>query len=142
MTSVADMWKDLDNALASAKAQDFSADEKLFAAVYGWSHPLHGAALQEFERIGREEGLTDFTGDTEAAFALAERFSDAVSFKIEREANKRAGVRMTLKVYNAVQKAEVETEVWAGAASVALAICRCVCQAGFKQATWSELAGA
>jgi hypothetical protein len=135
-------WKELAARLVKAGNHDLDLNQRLFAAVHGWTYPLAGAALQEYEAIGRESGRNDFTGDTDSAFRLAERFSESrPSFKMERDGDGHAKVTMSVGVYNAFEKADVVCEVRGASSTVARAVCVCVCEAGHKQATWSELAG-
>jgi hypothetical protein len=58
-------------------------NRRLFALSWGWSFPLHGAALGEFEAIKRE-GLADFSGSTDAAYNLIDRELRSWSWEVRR----------------------------------------------------------
>jgi hypothetical protein len=63
---------DLIERLKKATGPDWELDHEIFAHVHGWSYPLHGAALHEFNESTREHGRTDYTASIDAALTLVE----------------------------------------------------------------------
>lgn len=54
--------------LKRATGADWKLDQEIFAFKYGWSYPLVGAALEEFDGLDREN--KNYTESTHAAITL------------------------------------------------------------------------
>lgn len=61
--------------LESATGPDRALDHAIFAEDRGWSMPLHGASLQEFEEMTRDHGRTNYTASLDAALTLVPEHS-------------------------------------------------------------------
>lgn len=73
-------WTTIKDRLREVKQSDSRMNEELFAAAYGWSYPLFGAARAEYDSLTRETGRTDYTGDIGSAMALVDRVLDNVTY--------------------------------------------------------------
>jgi len=84
---------------------------------------LIGAADHQFERLSRENGRTNFTGDTASAMLLAREAFPGCSFSMEVSGNDKASVRLQAKAEYAPV---TELDVKADGPSLPIAILRCV----------------
>lgn len=77
--------------LSSLPHPDQNADDAVFAAAYGWSLPLHGAARSELERLQRD-GLATFTARTDAALAALEKLIPGAIWSMGNDGGPNASV--------------------------------------------------
>ena len=77
--------------LATLAYPDEDMDDRVFAMIWGWSLPLHGAALSEQARLQRN-GLASFTGNTEAALHALSRLIPGAIWKMGNDGGPNAEV--------------------------------------------------
>ncbi|MDW9481760.1 hypothetical protein GOB57_24230 [Sinorhizobium meliloti] len=116
-------WEEIEARLHDARSSDDNLNRMLFAEAFGWSYPLAGAAYQHFEQLTRETERTDFTGNSEAAFALARRVLEKALFRIEVREDKSAEVNMSGQDFDEWNPGIYD--VTKTGPSLALAICSC-----------------
>ena len=87
-------WIEISKKLEVLKHSDEDVNRALFALGWGWSYPLVGAAYCQFDNDTRYH-KTDFTGDTDSAFALADRVFDNPAFSITLRSDRSADVSVT-----------------------------------------------
>jgi len=61
---------DLISRVEKASGPDHQLDKMIFAAIRGWSYPLVGSALMEFESETRIHGRTNYTASLDAARSI------------------------------------------------------------------------
>jgi hypothetical protein len=119
-------WEEIATKLRSAKGTQDDLNKLLFAAAFGWSYPLVGAAYHQFHDMTRESGNTDFTGNSEAAFVLARHVLEKARFRIDVREDQTAEVAMSGEDGNEWNPGVFY--VVKTAPSLPLAICQCTLQ--------------
>ncbi len=70
MSTPDDRLSGLVERLEKATKNSHQLNQEIFALVQGWSYPLHGAALEEWESTLKETGLVSYTSSIDAAMTL------------------------------------------------------------------------